>query len=239
MNRYRTLALALTGMLSVIAGCTGVGTPSAASPAGATSSTPGESLTGFPITDEPTAIEAGTYRIARSAWSVADFEVTMPDGWTVQYGHVFQKHPDAPDEFGFYGVLVDEIYADACAGSSGELVEVGPGVDDLTAALLEQAGPAATGPETTTLGGYPATRIDLRVPEGFDLTPCNLGDIGLQIWYSSPADKYFVLLADATISVYVIDVNGQRQVFLAGSRSATSEEDVAELQTVLDSIRIE
>jgi hypothetical protein len=89
------------------------------------------------------------------------------------------------------------------------------------------------------LGGYPGTRVDFTVPEGFDLTRCNLGDIGLQIWYSRPADKYFVLLSDAVMTVYVIDVGAQRQVFLAGYRSATSEEDVAELQTVLDSIHID
>ena len=63
--------------------------------------------------------------------------------------------------------------------------------------------------------------------------------IGLQIWYSAPADKYFVLLADGIASVYVVDVDGQRQVFLTQYRSATSDEDVRELQTILDSIHLE
>jgi hypothetical protein len=228
-------------MLSVLTACTGVGTsePHASPPSAPPSSTPGRTTTQFAYSTEPVAIEPGTYRIPKSAWSVADFEVTLPEGWTVQYGHVFQKHADAPDEFGFYAVVVEEVYADACDGSNGRLIEVGPSIDDLTTALLEQAGPETIGPVTTTLGGYPATRIEFSVPEGFDLAPCILGDIGLQIWYSRPADKYFVLLSDAIMTVYLIDVDGQRQVFLAGYRSATSEEDVAELQTVLDSIHIE
>ncbi len=92
----------------------------------------------------------------------------------------------------------------------------------------------------TTLGGYPATRIDLEHPEapaarGLLLDP----DIGLQIWYSEPADKYFVLLPDGTASVYVVDVDGERQVFLTQVRKPTSAADRAELQTVLDSIHIE
>ena len=73
-------------------------------------------------------VEAGTYRIAKSAWSVADFTVTFPDGWSVQYGHVFHTVPDTLGELEFYAVVVDAIYADACEGSNGELMEVGPSV---------------------------------------------------------------------------------------------------------------
>jgi hypothetical protein len=44
------------------------------------------------------------------------------------------------------------------------------------------------------------------------------------------------LLANA--SVYILDVDGQRQVFMA-YRPASSDEFLAELQAVLDSIHIE
>lgn len=74
---------------------------------------------------------------------------------------------------------------------------------------------------------------------GFDLEPGSAADIGLQIWYSAPADKNFVLTDDGIASVYILDVNGERQVFLTQHGSITSDEDSAELQTVLDSIRIE
>lgn len=62
--------------------------------------------------------------------------------------------------------------------------------------------------------------------------------IGLQVWYSPTADKNFILLADGIASVYIVDVDGERQVFLAQIGSTTSDEDLAELQAVLDSIRI-
>ena len=118
-------------------------------------------------------------------------------------------------------------------------MEIGPSVDDLADVLLQQPGPKANGPVDTSLGGYPATRIDLTVPKGFDTKGCRLGDLGLQIWYSRPADKYFVLLRDGAASVYILDIDGQRQVFLTQYRSATSHEDLRELQAVLDSIQIE
>jgi hypothetical protein len=183
------------------------------------------------------AIEPGTYRITKSARSVADFTVTFPKGWTVQ-DHEYQSDSDGANEFGFSEVVVDAIYADACKGDRSELVEVGPSVDDLAAALLQQPGPMlASGPVATNVGGYPATRIDLTIPKGFNQT-CGIEGFGLQIWYSQ-ISGYFVLLADGIASVYILDVDGQRQVFLTQYRSATSDEDVRELQAVLDSIHIE
>ena len=184
-------------------------------------------------------IEPGTYVMPRSVWSVTDFTVTFPSGWTVQYGHVFGRHHDQDDEFGFYAVVVDEIYADACLGERGGVVTVGPRVLDLVDALLEQPGPAKRGPVDTDLGGYPAVRIDLRIPPRLEEKDCFIGPgTGVQVWHSEPADKYFVLLPDAVAQVYIVDVGGERQVFLAQVGDPRSTRDRAELQAVLDSIRI-
>jgi hypothetical protein len=189
---------------------------------------------------EVAAVAPGSYLIPSSAWSVADFTATFPEGWTVQYGHVYGKNPDEADEFGFYAVVVDEIYTDSCAAEDETTRAVGPSVEDLYAALRDQAGGAeVSDPVSTTLGGYPATRIDLRIPKHLDLASCRLAPYGLQIWYSEPADKYFVLLENATASVYVVDVDGERQIFLTQAGDAASAADRAELQTVLDSIHIE
>lgn len=241
MRDLRGHALAVAVLLAVLTACGGGGSGErqASTPSTIPSRTQGAATTPFPNSTEPVALEPGTYRIPRSAWSVADFTVTFPEGWTVQYGHVYARHWDRDDEFGFYAVVVDWIYADACEGTNGELLEVGPHADDLAVALLQQQGPLTSGPVETTMNGYPALRIDLTVPEGFDLNACNLAGIGLQIWYSQPADKYFVLLPDGVASVYIVDVDGQRQVFLTQHRSATSDEEIAELQAILDSIVID
>jgi hypothetical protein len=127
----------------------GVSTTSSAAPqaSGTTTAT-------FPSTTNPVTIDAGTYRIPKSEWSVADVRVTFPKGWTVQYGHDYLKHPDGPDEFGFYAVAPDAIYDDACKGR-GELERVGPSVGDLATALLRQPGLEVSGPVHTSLGGHP------------------------------------------------------------------------------------
>ena len=234
--------LALLAALLMTAGC-GAGEEQARP---SSSATPSAALRTVPAGDTEhdtqVTLEPGDYRVPESEWSVAPFTVTFPAGWTAQYGHVFAQHFDEPDEFGFYAVEVDEVFRDACRGEGGPTREVGPAVDDLITALREQTGGAVvSAPVRTTLGGFPAKRVDLRIPGRLDLGRCQMasyGFTGLQVWYSRPADKYFVLLPGAVAHVYVVDVRGRRQVFLAQVGNPGSAADRAELQAVIDSIRI-
>ena len=228
MLQRRFLALMA---LAAIAGCA-VSQSGGAMPSGAEVASASGTPAGLP---ESGPVEPGTYHVAPSVWSVAGYTVTLPDGWETQYGTPGIKHSDQPGELSFYFVTVDAIYSDPCDGE-GELVPVGPSADDLVNALLEQPVVVADEPVDTTLGGLPAKRIDLTVPD--DLEGCRM-DPHLQIWYSPPADKYFVLLSDGTASVYVLDVDGERQVFLTQYRAGATPEDVAEMRTIVESIEID
>jgi hypothetical protein len=179
-------------------------------------------------------IEAGTYRIEPSVSTVASVTLTLPDGWEAQDGLPYALSDSGPDaEAFFYFVTVSEISSEPCVGPSG--LAVGPSVDDLVSALLGQPLTETSGPIDTTLGGIPAKRIDMTVPDDVDTAGCNVPG-GLQIWYRGLADNYFVLLEDGTASVYILDINGERQVFLTQVRAGTSTEDIAELQAIVDSI---
>ena len=232
-GRGHALAVSVL-LLAGLAGCGGGGVEEPQAPASPTQDATGSSI---PDSTEPVALEAGTYQIPNSAWSSLDFAVTFPQGWTVQDGASFRKDPET-DGVGLEAFVPDTIYADACAGSGGEKLVVGPSADDLTAALLEQRGSKAADAVEMTLGGYPATRIDLTVPKGLDLEDCSLEGAGLQIWFSHPADGYLVLFPDSIASVYIVDVDGRRQVFQTIRWAGTSEENVRELEAVLDSIYI-
>jgi hypothetical protein len=97
-------------------------------------------------------------------------------------------------------------------------------------------------PVAASLGDRRATRIDLRVPSDLDLQACRLwpaGFEGVQVWFAEISDKYFVLLPDAEASVYILELDGERQVFLTQHRTATSASDLAELEAILASIRFE
>lgn len=259
MREGRGRALALVVLLAVLTGCGGdvTGDPegstspaTTSSPSTTTSSTPPE----IPLDDGP-RLDPGTYRVSSEGqydgpdappllWSIVDYTITIPEGWKGHSGHYLSKYEDVDEIRGLsiYPVLVDEIYADPCEGERGRTVAVGPEVNDLVDALLAQPGTVATEPMQTTIGGRPATRVDLEVRKGADLSSCFLADYGppgLQIWFSDPSDKYFVLMPGYTAGVYVVDVDGERQVFLTQHGPAASDEDLGELRSMLDSIRID
>jgi hypothetical protein len=191
-----------------------------------------------PNEQEGVAIEPGTYRVVPDPPSSGVvYTATLPEGWVVQYGARFSKEGASGAQVGFYATPVDEIYPDACTGSEGDVVALGAGVDDLAVALLEQSGPQASDPVEATLGGYPATRIDLTVPAGVAVEDCNVPG-ALQLWVAEPKE-YTVLWPDNTASVYIVDVEGQRQVFFIERFATASDADSQELQAVLDSIRFE
>jgi len=234
VNRGRGTALAMAVLLTmVLAGCQGEG--SAATGGSTSSSSPPGTL---PNETEAVAIGSGMYRVTpEPSSSVLPYTVTLPEGWSVQYGIRLSKNPDA-DGVGFYATSVQEVFADACAGTEGKVVKVGAGVDDLVTALLEQSGTQASDPAETTLGGYPATRVDLTVPAGFAVQDCNV-PVALQLWFAEPSasEGYTVLFPDTTASVFIVDVDGQRQVFFTEQWAGASEQDRQELQAALDSIQ--
>jgi hypothetical protein len=236
---HRVNRCAVVVCMAVVVGLAACGVEGGADTEESTAQPPAQSTASravLPTSETPVPVEPGTYQMPSDAWSVTDYSVTIPEGWTVTYGHIFSYRTNHPGEFGFYGVVVDEIFADACHGEEDPL-KVGPGTDALIAALQRQPGPQASAPVQTTLGGHAATRIDLRIPKG--MTPnCRMMGENLQVWYSEPADKYLVLIPDSVTSVYVLDLHGQRQVFLTQRRSTTSAEELAELHAVLDSLRI-
>jgi hypothetical protein len=132
--------------------------------------------------------------------------------------------------------LVDEIFADPCVGGElGEQVEVGPTVDDLAQALLEQPFTVATELDDVMLGGFPARRIDVTAPDDVDLSACNIPD-SLQIWRTASND-YLVASSEATASLYIVDVDGDRQVFFTQQRDETTPSELSEMQTIVESIR--
>ncbi|MFL6204225.1 MAG: hypothetical protein ACJ739_02660 [Acidimicrobiales bacterium] len=245
-------ARAMTVALCVVTSLAACGDDSTTTPEAQQATTTSTTIPPFPLAERP-LLPAGTYRVSsegqpdeslpsgRQVWSIVDYDITIPDGWYANNGHYLSKHEDGDDELdtvGLYPVLVDEIFADPCPGQAGGTVAVGPEVDDLVDALTAQPGPAKAEPLQTTIGGLPATRIDLEIPDGADFSSCSLAP-GLQMWHSDSSDKYFVLMPGYTASIYAVDVDGERQVFLTQHGPEASDEDLRELQSMLDSIRID
>jgi hypothetical protein len=82
--RFGGVVVVALGSLIGLTGCgaTGGSHVSTASPDAPPMS--GPTTASFASSAEPIAIVPDSYRIPKSAWSVADFTVTIPEGWAVQ-----------------------------------------------------------------------------------------------------------------------------------------------------------
>ena len=209
---------------------TAIGSPASAATAAVS---PGSSP---PTYIWPARLAAGTYT-TRLSWDVP-FTVTfsVPDGWDSRDVEVV-RDPTLSVTF----QLVDDLYADPCRHLPRE-TKLGPSVDDLASGLAALPGLDATAPVPVALAGYSGKYLEYSVrndigcepadfylwtnPEG-SILPVN--PLGPPIWAA--------VLANAR--VWILDVDGVRYVISSQWSDAATPADLAELQGVVDSIRIQ
>lgn len=201
----------------------------------------------LPDASESVAIDAGTYAVSEdSAGVVAPYTIKVPAGWFAQYGTDVGKHQEDVSGGGHeQGAIVIEPFAldkiqladDTCSGE-GAFGASQTSAAGLVAGLRSQGhGLRVSDPVAATVGGLPATRIDLDYPGSKPLSNCRLSDtpgVGpgvLQVWTG-----YFVMWPAETASVYVVDVAGRSQLFVTRTADDASSADRAELQSIVDSI---
>ena len=212
------VVIALAGMQFLPRSGTSGGQPSPAQP----SPTPTPTATpAFPqLTKGPLA--PGRYALYDGL--VTSIEV--PAGWIGKPPFVRKIGADGAGLWWGPGPSDAQVFADACKGP--KLKPVGGTVRGLVDALDAQVGSDATISEVT-LGGLPATRVDLMK----DLASCSGGaDSGLNL-FSTPAGMTG-LSPGARGIVYVLEKDGELVVFIGIDYKATAS-DVAELEGVIAS----
>jgi hypothetical protein len=180
-------------------------------------------------------LEPGTYTISDPF--PVDIELTLAEPWLpwtpgvgVDAAAIFQGTPDPATGRAIVFVVVDDVYADPCDPSGGLLEpRLGSTVADLAAALAAQPNTESTEPADVTISGFSGVYIDYT----------NVGgDCGtLARWPSTMGDR--VALVGERDQVWILDVDGVRLVIDAASFSGTSEEDLAEMRTLIESLTIQ
>lgn len=189
------------------------------------------------------ALAAGTYYVENRPYTNAKrLTFTVPAGWTI-FEDVVAKHAGSPGEVMFVTWVVSHVFADACKwNEAGALtvVDVGTTADQLVSALADQKGRTASAATNTTVGGFPAKRIELTVPATLDTATCTRGI--LRYWPDPGPDFRGGLCcnpAGNTDFVYAVDVNGKTMALVARHYPDSSPADLAELQGIVDSIQLE
>jgi hypothetical protein len=169
---------------------------------------------------------------------VTSFTITIPSGWDASDGgRDIRKHRDQPNEVAFGIYLPDiNVFPDACV-TQDDPQPTGPTVDDLIAALRAQENSDVSEPAEVTIGGRPAMRLDVSIPEGFDLTECDDGV--LKIWVDRAGSYLAGLGPNGSTPVTLVETLSGRMVFLTGNEAEATASDLAELDAIVDSIQFE
>ena len=193
------------------------------------------------------ALKAGTYFIAPGEITPARVTFTVPAGWATGEGFVYKERGTAvakpppfsgPGELEVVTWIVTHAYTDSCHWA-GTLHDAGTTVDELTNILKAQKGRVASTPTDAVLGGLPAKRIELTVPADLDVLTCDNGIV--RFWPDPGPNENGGLCCSSVGStdvVYVVDAAGQRFVVVARHPLDTSTTEQAELEGIVDSIRI-
>jgi hypothetical protein len=195
------------------------------------------------------SLDAGSYYIDEGGPASPErIAFAVPAGWAAEDGFVYKDRGavapsfapgSGPGDVTFTTWAVSHVYADACQWQ-GSLVDAGTTVDQLANVLVAQKGRVASAATDVTLGGVPAKRIELTNAASLDPSSCNSSV--LRFWPDPGPDESGGLcctVAGSTDVVYVVALAGNRFTVVVRHQADSSAADVAELEAVVATIRIE
>jgi hypothetical protein len=146
---------------------------------------------------------------------------------------------------------VNNLVTHGCDDHSHSEPPIGPSVADLATALTGLSPFQVTLPsEDVTLYGYSGRHLEWTVPdlpaepsaEGGGFTECSGGNLKSWVapWDTTSGDAFYGYTGPGyTEEFWILDVEGTRLMIAAERSAGSPEQDLEELLTILDSIRIE
>lgn len=204
----------------------------------ATSSpTPSPSPSPIALSDVQVPLDPGTYVTADPF--PLPIRMTVPAGWTGKIGGpylVLLERTSAPGTIAFS--IFDKVFADPCHTTTGYIdPPVGPTVEDLATALGGLPTVEVTTPVEATIGGRTGQQLTITAPTV--TTGCELVPGGTFPIWELPLGSTNELMPGQVDRVWIVDVEGTRLVIDATDSLGTDAALDAEIQGILDSIRID
>jgi hypothetical protein len=224
-----------------------------ASPTSAPTASPTSAPTLITLGASDRPLSAGTYRLdlpgliakpaAGSAHVPSFLLVTVPDGWNSFGGWIVSRprsgYDIPPVAAQFWGV--DRLYGHPCEWN-GSLFDPGPTVDDLADAIEDIPLRSATEPVDITLDGRAGKYVEWSVPSDIEFADCDAdgGTHYFESWTGQgwATDRYHQGPGQLD-RLWILDVDGSRLVIDAFSMPYATDQEIAELIHVVESIRFE
>ena len=225
------VVLALIG-LNLVPRTGGVGSGGGAPSTPAPTATPSPTTGPTPVPTLPQSgqLAPGTYRSNFMAF-------TLPAGWSAFDGWAALKGNGDPPNGMAVAADVDfaTVYNDPCHWQT-TAASVGPTVDNLVAALVAQKRGSKVTPVDVTIDGFHGKQIDLMVPLNVTVTACDVGQY--KSWTDSGGGDRYNQGPGQHDLLDILDVNGKTVAIQRSFYPANTAADRAELQAILDSVRI-
>ena len=180
--------------------------------------------------------------------------ITLPAGWAVTDG-LLHKHLGEPDEMTLSIWTVGSVYDDPCQWRHSSVSEFDLAGHDHApdgavvlerrsqGGLLNQAGRNASEPIVVEFGGpqfrQPTVRVELSVPSELDIATCDQGQYRSWTEWDVAGSAHSHHAAGQIDAIYMVDVDRRPLVIDASHMPATSPADLAELEQILASVRIQ
>jgi hypothetical protein len=159
---------------------------------------------------------------------------TVPEGWAFGYGAAVTKPSAgtvAPSGMSLHLLRGGWLFGDPCLTvDTLPDIPVGPSADDFADALAAHPLLDTTTPVDVTLGGFSGKYLDLHVPS--DISRCAES-------YYPWAPAFYAQGPNHRWHIWSLDVDGVRVVIQSGDFAGTLPEDLVEMHTIIESIRIE
>lgn len=165
--------------------------------------------------------------------------ITVPDGWevfTVSDGvaSICNEDCELPRRAGMAIWVVENVFTDGCDAASVADPPIGGSVEDLVAALGALPRHTATLPQPASVGGLPATYLELSA----DADPGDCALAGYRAWTAGGDDVRQSPPGDRD-RLWILEVDGVRVMVNIAFPPDTTDEELAELSGVVGSLRFE
>ena len=182
------------------------------------------------------ALEPGSHSMAlwgesRQTGPLPRAILQVPEGYFSNGGYVVDA--GGPGELDQYGEVmvwhVDQVPTDPCRPAT--TTDVGPTVDDLAQALVQQRGPS-TRPRPVELAGHRGLRLEVSISPDMTLAQCPDGQYSL--WKDLEQGP-----TDLANHLWILDVDGTRLVVVVTEFPDQPDGQLEELIAIAESIRFE
>jgi hypothetical protein len=239
MNTYAKLAIATAAV--VVVGIVGINLLPAGGRVGADGPAVSPSPSPTPAAEfpPPGPLAAGTHRAVLDTVPLS-FSIRS-SGWTSSEPFIVKGQDGQPDAFSLmlWESAPENVYADPCAHTPMSPAPSATAADLATAVSAIPGTDVVLGPSSVDVGGRPAQHVVLRIREDLGCDPKTA-----YLWYDEKTGGAtggwrWAAELGATITVWIVDVDGKRVWIDGESYKGAGPEVEQEMQQIVDSIQFE